>query len=110
MREFEGTIKPKILYRLYPMQFYWAYPACILFLFIAIVYGHPYVDKKVAETPLTYSQFLRMLLYVSISSALTSIVFTTYSDNIHMFICTVFNLPFERTKENVEVYTGEPAF
>ena len=92
------------------MNFYWVYPVFILVLFVVFQYIHQYVDKKVAADSISYHQFIRICTYVFISSMVTSVLFTTFSDNIQEFVCTVFNLPFERTKENVEVFTGDPTF
>ena len=93
------------------MNFYFAYPVVVLALFVLLAYGHRYINKKSDPEPFFTSQMFRQcFLYAAISSAMTSFLFTTFSDNIQSFVCTVFDLPFERTKETVEVYTDEPTF
>jgi hypothetical protein len=91
------------------MELFWLYPILVVLFFLSMQYAHKRVNPAVSESnPMAQSMYT--LFYVSAGASAAALLMNSYSDVLNEFICTMLNLPIESTKENVEVFIGEPAF
>jgi hypothetical protein len=75
---------------------------------MGVQYAHKKINPAIEAN--TLSQNFYTLVYIGIGSVATALFMSNYSDVLNECLCTIFNLPLESTKENVEVFIGDPEF